>query len=109
MVTPGAAAPTQLARHGSDGVQSPRQPFDPKRVRKAMSQDTRPRPPAPPDRHTGLDAATGPIVTAARSLLSCAAHSSRLGDVLPQLHQRTLEVTGGVGSLLFEINLRSGM
>lgn len=46
-------------------------------------------------------------VTAA-PLLSRLAHSARLADVLPDLHQHALEVTGGSRVLLFERNPRTG-
>lgn len=42
------------------------------------------------------------------SLVSLLARTTRLSDLLPALHQHTLEVTGGSRSLLFEINPRNG-
>ncbi len=42
-------------------------------------------------------------------LVSLLAHAARLTDVLPQLHQRALDVTGGSCSLLFETNPRNGV
>src|SRR4051812_42270457 len=41
-------------------------------------------------------------------LLSRLAHATRLSDVLPDLHQHALDVTGGVRTLLFERNPRTG-
>jgi len=46
--------------------------------------------------------------TATRPLVSLLAQATRVIDVLPQLHQHALEVTGGVCSLLFEHNPRNG-
>jgi PAS domain S-box-containing protein len=42
------------------------------------------------------------------SLVSLLAHTPRLVDLLPQLHQHALDVTGGSRSLLFEHNHRNG-
>jgi PAS domain S-box-containing protein len=46
--------------------------------------------------------------TATRPLVSLLAQATRVTDVLPQLHQHALEMTGGVCSLLFEHNPRNG-
>jgi PAS domain S-box-containing protein len=45
---------------------------------------------------------------AAPSLISLLAHTRRLVDLLPPLHQQALQVTGGSRSLLFEHNPRNG-
>jgi PAS domain S-box-containing protein len=50
----------------------------------------------------GDDASTAPLV----SLL---ARATRLSDLLPPLHERALESTGGSCSLLFETNPRTGV
>src|SRR5688572_19506401 len=42
-------------------------------------------------------------------LLTLLARTSRLIDLLPQLHQHALDVTGGNCSLLFEFNPGSGV
>jgi PAS domain S-box-containing protein len=42
-------------------------------------------------------------------LLSRVARTTRLGDLLPHLHQYALDVTGGARSLLFEYNPRNGL
>jgi signal transduction histidine kinase len=47
--------------------------------------------------------------TIAPPLLSLLARSNRLIDLLPQLHQHALDVTGGHCSLLFEFNPGSGV
>ena len=65
-----------------------------------------PRPPRfPRAAPLGLDA-TG---TASVPLVSLLARTSRLVDLLPALHQRALDVTGGACSLLFEHNPRNGV
>jgi two-component system NtrC family sensor kinase len=46
---------------------------------------------------------------AALPLISRLAHAARLTDVLPDLHQHALQVTGGSCTLLFEHNPRSGL
>jgi len=51
-----------------------------------------------------LDAAPGK-----RSLVSLIAHSTTPSELLPQLHQEALEITGGTSALLFQINPRNGM
>ena len=43
------------------------------------------------------------------SLVSLLAHTTRLVDFLPSLHQHALDVTGGSRLLLFEHNLRNGV
>lgn len=45
----------------------------------------------------------------ARPLVSVLAHTGRLIDVLPQLHQHALEMSGGACSLLFEHNPRNAV
>jgi PAS domain S-box-containing protein len=52
---------------------------------------------------SAASAATSP------SLISLVAHTTRLGDLLPHLHQYALDVTGGARSLLFEYNPRNGL
>jgi PAS domain S-box-containing protein len=47
-------------------------------------------------------------VAVAPSLVSLLAHTPRLVDLLPLLHQHALDVTGGGRSLLFEHNHRNG-
>jgi PAS domain S-box-containing protein len=42
-------------------------------------------------------------------LASLLAHTSRPTDLLPHLHQHALDVTGGVCSLLFQMNPRNGL
>src|SRR5947207_7478337 len=46
--------------------------------------------------------------TVQRPLASRLAHSARSNDLLPELHQHALDVTGGSCSLLFQHNPRSG-
>src|SRR4051812_46194401 len=43
------------------------------------------------------------------SLVSLLAHTNRLVDLLPLLHQHALDVTGGSRVLLFEHNPRNGV
>ena len=43
------------------------------------------------------------------ALISLLAHTRRLVDLLPPLHQHALDVTGGSGLLLFEYNPRNGV
>src|ERR1700681_4122850 len=43
------------------------------------------------------------------TLVSLLAHTTRLVDLLPPLHQHALDVTGGSRLLLFEHNLRNGV
>src|SRR3990170_5347845 len=43
------------------------------------------------------------------TLVSLLAHTTRLVDLLPPLHQHALDVTGGSRSLLFEHNPRNGV
>ena len=50
-----------------------------------------------------------PPEKAARSVVSLLAHAERLTEVLPQLHQHALQVTGGSCSLLFEHNPRNAL
>ena len=54
------------------------------------------------------DREAGPT-TAARPLISLLAHTPKLTDLLPHLHQHALDVTGGTCSLLFEFNPRNGV
>src|SRR5262245_54703190 len=69
-----------------------------------MPRDTRTRRLTRP---TGLDPPSS-TATAPALLLSLLAHTPRLIDLLPHLHQHALEVTGGTHSLLFEHNPRNG-
>ncbi|MBI4486645.1 MAG: PAS domain-containing protein, partial [Acidobacteria bacterium] len=70
-----------------------------------MPQDTRTRrltgPPSGSAASGGTDAPPLPLV----SLL---AHTPRLIDILPHLHQHAIDVTGGSCALLFEQNPRNG-
>src|SRR3954465_12160526 len=72
-----------------------------------MSQDTgsrrlpRPVPPRPQ--------AIGAADAALPTLMSVLARAERLTDVLPQLHQHALDVTGGTCALLFEHNPRNAV
>ena len=47
--------------------------------------------------------------TAAPPLISLVARTASFPDLLPQLHQHAVEVTGGSRSLLFELNPRDGV
>ena len=47
--------------------------------------------------------------TAAPALISLVARTPSLADLLPQLHQHALEITGGSCALLFEHNPRDGV
>jgi PAS domain S-box-containing protein len=65
-----------------------------------------------PRRPIGASLDAGPATTTAvtpPSLLAIAARTTRLGDLLPHLHQYALDVTGGTRSLLFEFNPRNGL
>jgi len=42
-------------------------------------------------------------------LVSLLAHTTQPSDLLPQLHQYAIEVTGGSSGLLFQYNPRNGM
>jgi PAS domain S-box-containing protein len=44
-----------------------------------------------------------------QSLVSLLAHTTKPSDLLPQLHQHAIEVTGGASALLFQYNPRNGM
>ena len=69
-----------------------------------MSGDTRTRRlTRPSDGKAPTGTATAPAV-----LVSLLAHTPRLTDLLPHLHQHALDVTGGTRSLLFEHNPRNG-
>jgi signal transduction histidine kinase len=57
----------------------------------------------------GVSKRFGPTAVATPSLASVLAHTARLTDVLPQLHQHALDVTGGTCSLLFEHNPRNAV
>jgi signal transduction histidine kinase len=57
---------------------------------------------------TAPPAPSGDAVAVAPSLLALLAAASGLVDLLPQLHQHAIEVTGGSCSLLFEHNPRNG-
>ncbi len=63
-------------------------------------------------RHRSTRRLTRPSASEAETalpLVSLLAETERLTDVLAQLHQRTLEDTGGRSSLLFEHNPRTGV
>jgi signal transduction histidine kinase len=49
------------------------------------------------------------VQTVAPGLMSLFARTPRLIDLLPHLHQHALDATGGVCSLLFELNPRNGI
>src|SRR5438477_11162013 len=70
-----------------------------------MSEDVRTRrltgPSSAAERSTGAGLASP-------TLVSLLAHTTRLVDLLPSLHQHALDVTGGSRLLLFEHNLRNG-
>jgi signal transduction histidine kinase len=72
-----------------------------------MSRDARTRRPARPIR--GVSPRRGGVAATATPLISLLTHSTRLRDVLPALHQRALDVTGGSCSLLFEQNPRTAV
>jgi PAS domain S-box-containing protein len=88
-----------------------------------MSRDTRTRRltrpaagAAPATTHPGSHASNArtagrasDAATAAPALISLLARTPRLIDLLPQLHQRAIEATGGSCSLLFEHNPRDGV
>ena len=65
------------------------------------AQTRRPTRPTSAERSEGTD-----VVPPA--LVSLLAHTTRLVDLLPALHQHALDVTGGSRSLLFEHNPRNG-
>src|SRR3989442_421333 len=71
-----------------------------------MSQDARTsrltRPSSAAERSQGMGLASP-------TLVSLLAHTTRLVDLLPTLHQHALDVTGGSRLLLFEHNLRNGV
>lgn len=74
-----------------------------------MVRKTRnPTPTRPPRRAASQEAATRQA-TVSLPLISRLAHAARLTDVLPDLHQHALQVTGGSCALLFEHNPRSGL
>jgi PAS domain S-box-containing protein len=56
----------------------------------------------------GRPAPSGDAVAVAPSLLGLLAGGSGLVDLLPQLHQHAIDVTGGACTLLFEHNPRNG-
>src|SRR3990172_2911044 len=71
----------------------------------SMPRDTRTR------RLTGpasAAASPGGAETPPPPLVSLLAHTPRLIDILPHLHQHAIDVTGGSCSLLFEQNPRNG-
>ncbi len=61
--------------------------------------------------NTGALARQEPAIQATTSpaLIALLAHTPRLIDLLPHLHQHALDATGGVCSLLFELNPRNGI
>src|SRR4029077_17819670 len=71
-----------------------------------MSEDARTRRLTRPSSATERGQATG---LASPTLLSLLAHTTRLVDLLPPLHQHALDVTGGSRLLLFEHNPRKGV
>jgi len=60
-------------------------------------------------RLTGPSVVGGSTKAAPRPLVSLLAGTRRLVDLLPDLHQHALDVTGGRCSLLFEYNPRNGV
>src|SRR5580765_2267786 len=77
----------------------------------AQERASMPRDPDSP-RFPGASSEPGFTATAAAtpaSLLSRVARPTRLGELLPHLHQYALDVTGGARSLLFEYNPRNGL
>ena len=56
----------------------------------------------------GRPAPSGDSLAIAPSLLGLLAGGSGLVDLLPQLHQHAIDVTGGTCTLLFEHNPRNG-
>jgi signal transduction histidine kinase len=54
-------------------------------------------------------ASGGETETALRPLVSLITHTPKPVDLLPQLHQHAIEITGGSCSLLFEHNPRNGV
>ena len=71
-----------------------------------MSQDARTRRLTRPSSATERSQGAG---LAPPALVSLLAHTTRLVDLLPSLHQHALDVTGGSRLLLFEHNLRNGV
>src|SRR6266480_3803293 len=71
-----------------------------------MSQDARTRRLTPPSSAAERSRGAG---LASPTLVSLLAHTTRLVDLLPTLHQHALDVTGGSRLLLFEHNLRNGV
>src|SRR5580704_12968543 len=71
-----------------------------------MSQDARRNRLTPPS--SAAEGSKGAGV-AAPALVSLLAHTTRLVDLLPPLHQHALDVTGGSRLLLFEHNFRNGV
>src|SRR5580765_4513472 len=60
-------------------------------------------------RPTSADERRGGTGVAPPNLVSLLAHTRRLVDLLPPLHQHALDVTGGSRLLLFEQNPRNGV
>jgi signal transduction histidine kinase len=69
-----------------------------------MTRDTKTRRPTRPASSPGDD-----TTLAQPPLASLLAHTARPTDLLPHLHQHALDVTGGVCSLLFQMNPRNGL
>jgi PAS domain S-box-containing protein len=75
-----------------------------------MSQDARSRRlTRPADRWTRQGRAGGRSTTASPPLVTLIARTPSLNDLLPQLHQYALDLTGGSCALLFEHNPRDGV
>jgi PAS domain S-box-containing protein len=58
--------------------------------------------------HPAAQSASGGAATITPPLIGLLAAGSPLADLLPQLHQHAIDVTGGACSLLFEFNPRNG-
>jgi PAS domain S-box-containing protein len=58
---------------------------------------------------SSADERSGGAGVAPPSLVSLLAHTTRLVDLLPPLHQHALDITGGTRLLLFEHNPRNGV
>src|SRR5271154_3927691 len=71
-----------------------------------MPRDIRTRRPARAASHSASD---DRATLAQPPLASLLAHTGRPTDLLPHLHQHALDVTGGVCSLLFQMNPRNGL
>ena len=76
-----------------------------------MSQESRTRRLTRPTERTVRTHGSGEhaMATAALPLVSLLARTTSFPDLLPQLHQHAVELTGGSCSLLFELNPRDGV